>query len=86
MLAAQPPRPLRRATIEGRRVKPKAAQRYNLSCDTPPRLPAAALYHAPRFMNQKFIPGDVAQFVTDKIDSGAELEALLLLRNAPDRE
>lgn len=37
-------------------------------------------------MDQKFIPDDIAQFVTDKIDSVAELEALLLLRNAPDRE
>jgi hypothetical protein len=37
-------------------------------------------------MDQKFIPEDVAQFVTDKIDSVAELEALLLLRNAPERE
>lgn len=37
-------------------------------------------------MDQKFIPDDVAQFVIDKIDSVAELEALLLLRNAPDCE
>lgn len=37
-------------------------------------------------MDQKFIPDNVAQFVTDKIDSVAELEALLLLRNAPDSE
>lgn len=37
-------------------------------------------------MDQKFLPDDVAQFVIDKIDSVAELEALLLLRNAPERE
>jgi hypothetical protein len=37
-------------------------------------------------MDQKFIPDDIAQFVTEKIDSVAELEALLLLRNAPERE
>jgi hypothetical protein len=47
---------------------------------TPPRRIAS------RSMDQKFIPDDVAQFVTDKIDSVAELEALLLLRNAPERE
>ncbi len=36
-------------------------------------------------MDQKFIPDDVAQLVIDKIDSVAELEALLLLRNEPGR-
>jgi small-conductance mechanosensitive channel len=35
-------------------------------------VPAAALYRAPRSMDQKFIPDDVAQFVIDKIDSVAE--------------
>jgi hypothetical protein len=32
-------------------------------------------------VDQKFIPDDVAQFVTDKIDSVAELEALALTGN-----
>ena len=37
-------------------------------------------------MDEKFIPDDVAQFVIDKIDSVAELEALLLLRNETERK
>ena|SRR5689334_4569941 len=36
-------------------------------------------------MDEKFIPDDIAEFVTEKIDSVAELEALLLLRGHPDR-
>ena len=36
-------------------------------------------------MDEKFIPDDIAQFVIEKIDSVAELEALLLLRSHPDR-
>jgi hypothetical protein len=34
-------------------------------------------------MNDKFIPEAIAQFIIDKIDSVAELEALLLLRGNP---
>lgn len=37
-------------------------------------------------MEETFIPDDIAQFVTEKIDSIAELEALLLLRNEPRRQ
>jgi hypothetical protein len=35
-------------------------------------------------MDQPFIPDDIVQFVIDKVDSVAELEALLLLRSHPD--
>ena len=37
-------------------------------------------------MDEKFIPDDIAQFVIEKIDSVAELEALLLLRREPNRK
>jgi hypothetical protein len=35
-------------------------------------------------MSDSFIPDDVAQFIIDKIDSVAQMEALLLFRNEPD--
>jgi hypothetical protein len=35
-------------------------------------------------MSDSFIPHDVAQFIIDKIDSVAQMEALLLFRNEPD--
>jgi AraC-like DNA-binding protein len=34
-------------------------------------------------MSDSFIPDDVAQFIVDKIDSVAQMEALLLFRNEP---
>jgi hypothetical protein len=34
-------------------------------------------------MTDSFIPDDVAQFIVDKIDSVAQMEALLLFRNEP---
>ncbi|MPZ75087.1 MAG: hypothetical protein GEU77_01015 [Deltaproteobacteria bacterium] len=37
-------------------------------------------------MNDELIPHDVRQFVLDRIDSVAHLEALLLLRSKPDEE
>ncbi|MEX0806196.1 MAG: hypothetical protein WD688_23180 [Candidatus Binatia bacterium] len=37
-------------------------------------------------MNYELIPHDVRQFVLDRIDSVAHLEALLLLRSKPDEE
>jgi hypothetical protein len=37
-------------------------------------------------MTDNVIPGDVAQLIVDKIDSVAQLEALLLLRGDPSRE
>ncbi|HEU4771280.1 MAG TPA: hypothetical protein VFS68_03895 [Candidatus Udaeobacter sp.] len=37
-------------------------------------------------MAEHFIPDDVAHFVLEKIDSVAQLEALLLLRRDPEKE
>lgn len=37
-------------------------------------------------MTEQFIPEDVQRFVLEKIDSVAQLEALLLLRGNPDRD
>jgi len=37
------------------------------------------------FMGGEFIPEQVAQFIVEKIDSVAELEALLLLRSSPEQ-
>lgn len=37
-------------------------------------------------MDDKFIPDDVEQFLLDRIDSVEELEALLLLRNDPEKQ
>jgi hypothetical protein len=37
-------------------------------------------------MSLNFIPDDVAQFVVEKIDSVAQMEALLLLRSDPQQE
>lgn len=37
-------------------------------------------------MTDDLIPGDVKQFIIDKIDSVAELEGLLLLRGDPETE
>jgi hypothetical protein len=37
-------------------------------------------------MSDNFIPDDVAQFILDKIDSVAQMEALLLLRSDPREE
>jgi hypothetical protein len=37
-------------------------------------------------MTEQFIPEDLARFILDKIDSVAQLEALLLLRGDPNRE
>ena len=34
-------------------------------------------------MSDSFIPDDVAQFIIDKVDSVAQMEALLLFRNEP---
>jgi|SRR5918992_1460180 hypothetical protein len=36
-------------------------------------------------MISEFIPVDIAQFILDKINSVAQLEALLLLRNSPGK-
>ncbi len=36
-------------------------------------------------MDNKFIPDDVGQFIIEKIDSVAELEALLLLHSGPEK-
>ena len=35
-------------------------------------------------MDNKLIPEEIAQFLTDTVESVAQLEALLLLRNNPD--
>ena len=37
-------------------------------------------------MSSEFIPVDIAQFIIEKIDSVAQLEALLLLRNSPGEQ
>lgn len=37
-------------------------------------------------MAKQFIPDDVAQFILDKIESVAHLEALLILRREPEKE
>lgn len=37
-------------------------------------------------MAEQFIPDDVAQFILDKIESVAHLEALLILRRDPEAE
>jgi hypothetical protein len=37
-------------------------------------------------MTGEFIPEGIAQFIVEKIDSVAELEALVLLRNNPKDE
>ena len=37
-------------------------------------------------MGNNFIPGDVEEFIRRKIDSVAQLEALLLIRSDPDAE
>lgn len=37
-------------------------------------------------MSRNFIPDDLAQFILNKIDSVARLEALLLLRSNPEQE
>ncbi|MGH7823713.1 MAG: hypothetical protein ACREQ7_00820 [Candidatus Binatia bacterium] len=37
-------------------------------------------------MSIKVIPEDIAQFIVDKIDSVAQMEALLLLRSDPKKE
>jgi hypothetical protein len=37
-------------------------------------------------MTEQFIPDDITRFVADKIDSVAQLEAVLLLRSDPNKE
>jgi hypothetical protein len=37
-------------------------------------------------MTREFIPDDIAQFIVEKIDSVAQLEALLLLRSCPEEK
>ena len=37
-------------------------------------------------MTEQFIPDDITRFVVDKIDSVAQLEAVLLLRSDPSKE
>jgi len=37
-------------------------------------------------MTRNFIPDEITQFIVDKIDSVAQLEALLLLRSSPEEK
>lgn len=37
-------------------------------------------------MTREFIPADITQFIIEKIDSVAQLEALLLLRSSPEEK
>jgi hypothetical protein len=37
-------------------------------------------------MTREFIPADITEFIIEKIDSVAQLEALLLLRNSPEEK
>jgi hypothetical protein len=37
-------------------------------------------------MTREFIPDDITQFIIEKIDSVAQLEALLLLRSSPEEK